>query len=209
MDQATQDYFRERLLQERQELKERLTSVDGTGLAAPMRDSLGELSLYDNHPADVATELFERSKDLALRDAALMKLKAIENALARMATGCYGYCEVCGAAIPRERLEAVPYTTMCYGCKEKQEEREGSRVRPIEEGVLLHPWATPGDEVLAYDQEDTWQDVAQHSLATETEPLEEESRGTVTGVDDLPYCKSRGVYYRDFRVYRGKPRGTG
>lgn len=38
-----------------------------TGTAPPY-DSVGELSSYDNHPADTGTELFEREKDIALND---------------------------------------------------------------------------------------------------------------------------------------------
>lgn len=207
MDAGLQDYFRERLRRDQEELKRRIAGIEDDGLALPMRDAIGELSLYDNHPADVASELFERSKDLSLKEDAALKLRAIEDALAKMAAGRYGFCDACGAPIPLERLEAVPYTTMCASCKEKQESQGGLRRRPVEEEFLKHPWARPGDESVIYDREDAWQDVAQHGLSTETEPLEEENRGSVTDVDDLAYYKSNGAYYQNFRLYRGKPRG--
>ncbi|MGQ9511652.1 TraR/DksA C4-type zinc finger protein [Thermodesulfitimonas sp.] len=136
MDAGLQDYFRERLLRYREELKRRLAGIERDGLAVPMREAIGELSLYDNHPADVASELFERSKDLSLKEDAALKLRAIEDALAKMATGRYGFCDVCGAPIPPERLEAVPYTTMCASCKEKQEGQGGLRAKAGRGGAL-------------------------------------------------------------------------
>jgi len=37
----------------------------------------------------------------------------IENALSRIENGTYGECEVCGKQIQEQRLEAVPYATLC------------------------------------------------------------------------------------------------
>ncbi|MEW6446764.1 MAG: TraR/DksA C4-type zinc finger protein [Bacillota bacterium] len=205
MDEARQAHFKERLLKEREELRRRIESIGETGLEMSLGESVGELSLYDNHPADIASEVFERSKDLALKDDAELKLRAIEDALDRMESGRYGYCEACGVPISFERLEAVPYTTMCRECKEEQEEQERQRVRPVEETVLRTPWTHPRHESLIYDQEDAWEDVAQHGLSTETEELEEEDRGSVVDVDEIPYYKSDGFFYRGDRVWKGKP----
>jgi DnaK suppressor protein len=43
-------------------------------------------------------------------------------ALARIADGTYGTCAVCGAEIPEERLDAVPYATLCIEDRRKQEQ---------------------------------------------------------------------------------------
>jgi RNA polymerase-binding transcription factor len=43
-------------------------------------------------------------------------LRDVEYALSRIDAGTYGSCEVCGAAIPPERLEAVPHATTCVDC---------------------------------------------------------------------------------------------
>jgi DnaK suppressor protein len=48
-----------------------------------------------------------------LEDVEIELLKAIDEALERMKEGTYGICEVCGKEIEEERLEAVPYTTLC------------------------------------------------------------------------------------------------
>lgn len=200
MDMSTQAYFRDRLIQECEEAKKLIEDMNETGLAVSMKDSIGELSLCDNHPADVASETFERAKDFALRDTAALKVKAIEDALTKMGAGRYGLCDLCNAPIPVERLEAVPYTTMCRRCKEEQEEQKGQRVRPIEEEVLRDPWDHADDSNVMCDREDTWQDVAQHGLSTETEEVEGEGRGSVQDVDSIPYFESNGVYYEDFRA---------
>lgn len=45
----------------------------------------------------------------------------IDHALERLALGTYGYCEACGAAIPFERLEAVPAARYCVSCSRRPE----------------------------------------------------------------------------------------
>lgn len=77
------------------------------------QEAVGELSMYDNHPADMGTELFEREKDMALNIHAESKLNKVNAALDRLDKGTYGICEMCGKPIQFERLEIVPYTTLC------------------------------------------------------------------------------------------------
>ncbi|MDI4707131.1 hypothetical protein MKZ48_21445, partial [Pseudoalteromonas shioyasakiensis] len=45
------------------------------------KESVGDLSNYDNHPADQGTELFERGKDLALNEHTEKELQDINEAL--------------------------------------------------------------------------------------------------------------------------------
>jgi DnaK suppressor protein len=47
-------------------------------------------------------------------------LRAIEEALARIRQGTYGVCVVCQQPISQARLEAVPWTRHCRGCKERE-----------------------------------------------------------------------------------------
>lgn len=125
-------------------------------------DSSGELSSYDNHPADEATELFERGKDLALKEHLQKEMEDIERALKAIVAGTYGQCITCGRSIPYERLQVIPATVYC---KEHSPDQETSRDRPIEEEVLEPPFGQfdfddDRDESVAFDAEDTWQEVA-------------------------------------------------
>lgn len=47
-------------------------------------------------------------------------LYRVENALARLAQGSYGFCQECGSPIPDEWLLTVPYTTLCATCHSQQ-----------------------------------------------------------------------------------------
>ena len=40
----------------------------------------------------------------------------VEHALERLSNGSYGWCEDCGAPIPFERLEAIPWARHCVAC---------------------------------------------------------------------------------------------
>ena len=73
----------------------------------------GNYLAIDNHPADDATELYEREKDIALYEHARQELKEIDHALKAIVHDQYGKCEVCGKDIPVERLQAIPTTTFC------------------------------------------------------------------------------------------------
>ena len=46
--------------------------------------------------------------------------RAIEEALARIRSGAFGVCEACKQPISKARLEAVPWTHLCRGCKERE-----------------------------------------------------------------------------------------
>ena len=44
---------------------------------------------------------------------AQQSLNYVNNALSRIENGSYGECEVCGALIEAQRLQALPYATLC------------------------------------------------------------------------------------------------
>ena len=86
------------------------------GLIAGLRDELGtsenedvsELSDYDQHPADMGTETFEREKDLSILEQLEAELSELQAALERIDNGTYGIDEVTGEPIDPARLEALP-----------------------------------------------------------------------------------------------------
>jgi len=103
------DRVKQMLNSEKKELLEvetRLSEADGLGES--LKDSISELSIYDNHPADVATELYERSKDLGLLETTRKQIAQIDEALDAIREGNYGLCRNCGNHIPKTPSGTTP-----------------------------------------------------------------------------------------------------
>lgn len=107
------DHFRDALNEHRARLQAAIEHHDIGG--ASLTDETGELSgsTADNHLADSASETYERELDEGLEEDAQAQLREVDEALARIEAGTYGTCTVCGKQIPKERLEAVPWTKLC------------------------------------------------------------------------------------------------
>jgi len=112
------DKFRKLLEEERARALSEIKDLQGMDSGASESQELGELSDYDQHPADSATETFERERDLAIEDNAQVILRETEAALKKVADGTYGTCERCGKMISEARLKAIPYTPYCIECAE-------------------------------------------------------------------------------------------
>jgi DnaK suppressor protein len=81
-------------------------------LAGDSEDANGD----DEHDPEGPTLAFERARVAALLADAEIHLMDLDRALAKLAAGTYGRCEVCGAEIPQGRLEALPATRTCISC---------------------------------------------------------------------------------------------
>jgi len=79
-------------------------------------------SATDDDSADVAADIYERSKIISLIQSMETKLHAVDHAISVAARGAYGICELCGTEIPAERLEIMPETTLCVSCASKLEQ---------------------------------------------------------------------------------------
>lgn len=75
----------------------------------------------DQHIADHASETLAQELDETLEENAAHVLREVEDALARLDAGTYGLCSACGQPIPEERLDAVPYATLCLEDRRRQE----------------------------------------------------------------------------------------
>ncbi|GIX22149.1 MAG: hypothetical protein KatS3mg121_0932 [Gammaproteobacteria bacterium] len=115
MSPAQLQHFREILLAWKRGLME---EVDRT--VHHMKD---EVTNFPD-PNDRATQEEEFSLELRTRDRERKLLKKIDEALDRIESGDYGYCESCGVEIGIRRLEARPTATMCIDCKTLDEIRE-------------------------------------------------------------------------------------
>jgi len=75
-------------------------------------------------PADRASLESDRNFTLRIRDRERKLIGKIKEALDRIENQTYGICEECGENISDARLKARPVTTLCIGCKKKQETEE-------------------------------------------------------------------------------------
>lgn len=112
--------FKERLLAERQRLRETLEYLQKEH-SGSLEDETSELSFAENHPGDVATETFDRELDQGLEQGAARRLDQIDAALRKIDQSSYGTCEACGRPIGEERLRAVPWATLCIEDQRKED----------------------------------------------------------------------------------------
>ncbi len=79
-----------------------------------------------NHPDpnDRASQETDMSLELRSRDRERKLIKKIDEALVKIESDDYGYCENCGVEIGVQRLEARPTATLCIECKTLDEIRE-------------------------------------------------------------------------------------
>jgi len=95
---------------ERQHLFSLLTPlVDDETEAA----SIGELTDYDQHQADTATETEEQWGRVGIRHTIQQEIDEIDAALTRLEDRTFGICEFCHQPIDDERLRAVPFARFC------------------------------------------------------------------------------------------------
>jgi RNA polymerase-binding transcription factor DksA len=90
-------------------------------LRAALREELGEEieapgQMTYGSQAAAAAHVFAQQRDLALRDQAERRYRAVDHALARLSAGTYTICETCKAVIPAERQELLPWATTCVAC---------------------------------------------------------------------------------------------
>lgn len=182
------------------ELKGQLTKTEKeTDTVNSQRDEIGELSMYDNHPAEMGTELFDRQKDMALNEHADSEFAKVEDALEAMQNGTYGKCEVCHQDIPFERLEALPYTTFCI---EHTPERQIPTDRPSEKDILImseepNTFANRHEDDSIEDSEDSFQEIAK-SGTSETPSDFVGDRDDYNSLYDDPITDGAAEEYEEF-----------
>jgi DnaK suppressor protein len=115
MNKKQQDHFRHVLMVWRKELEDEIART-----VTQLRDE------PDNppDPNDRASQETDMSLELRSRDRERKLIKKIDEAVERIDSGDYGYCEICGVEIGIERLEARPTAELCIDCKTLDEIRE-------------------------------------------------------------------------------------
>lgn len=115
MNDTMKEYFRMKLLLWKKDiLKEAAETVEALQ---------GE---SENHPdiTDRASSESDRAILLRARDRQRKLISKIDDALARIEDGSYGYCEETGEPISIKRLEARPIATLSVEAQERHEKRE-------------------------------------------------------------------------------------
>lgn len=115
MNKKQQEHFRAVLLAWKRELEDEITRT-----VQQMRD----VPENPPDPNDRASQETDMSLELRSRDRERKLIKKIDEAIERIDTGDYGFCEVCGVEIGVERLEARPTAELCIDCKTLDEIRE-------------------------------------------------------------------------------------
>ena len=115
MNDRQKEYFRARLLAWRDDI---LREAKETLLHLQEENQ--------NHPdiADRASSETDRAIELRARDRQRKLISKIDEALARIDDGSYGYCEETGEPISLRRLEARPIATLSIEAQERHERRE-------------------------------------------------------------------------------------
>lgn len=118
LTEAERAHIEDILLRERERVTDSMTQKEEEVQGA-LTDT-GELTLYDQHPADVGTETYQQEQDMMLAQQLSRRQEEIDEALRRLRTEPerFGVCERCGKPIGMARLEVIPEARFCAECQE-------------------------------------------------------------------------------------------
>jgi RNA polymerase-binding protein DksA len=106
--------FRDALLTERERVVKAIENLHNENPGS-VEDETGDETV-DQHIADAATATYDRQLDYSLEENSEQVLAEIDAALQRIDEGMYGICTNCGKPIQEERLEALPWASLCIDC---------------------------------------------------------------------------------------------
>jgi RNA polymerase-binding protein DksA len=112
--------FKKMLLEEKESLEKECRELEEGNLHSSQSEFSGEMPFEEDYAAS-GTATFERERDLSLSENLKDIMQKVNEALERIEEGTYGKCMSCGTAIPLERLQALPYASLCIPCKQKEE----------------------------------------------------------------------------------------
>lgn len=145
-----QDYYKA-LLSRKEEIEQQINRKRDV-LQTPLSESTDELSGYDQHPGDLASDTFEREKEVGLLEMLEFEMEKVNDAISQYQNGSYGICDQCGQPIEPARLQRMPNTTMCAACARGQSK---DFHRPVEENVVRPGRAYhAGFDIAGYDYDE-------------------------------------------------------
>ncbi len=122
MKKTDHKIYKDRLLTLRARLRGDVNQMADAALKKSRSEANGDLSSMPIHMADIGSDNFEQEFTLSLMQTEEQTLDMIEGALERIEEGVYGQCEECGLKIPKTRLNAIPYASLCVKCAERMEQ---------------------------------------------------------------------------------------
>lgn len=115
---STVQRFHKRLEEEKTRLEELIEEYERELEVARLTESSSDRS-PDPGNAEASSMKMEYAKELSIEQNTIDLLSKVNHALDRVASGDYGICESCGKSIPVERLDVLPYSTLCVECAAK------------------------------------------------------------------------------------------
>lgn len=121
MNQNQKDQIEKRLLAERERAVRAVRALDDS-VGNTAED--GDITLYPFHLADEGTDTINQEQSLLLLSNEGRLLMDIDEALRRLYRDddSFGRCRECNAEIAFERLDIVPWTSLCVDHQREQEE---------------------------------------------------------------------------------------
>ena len=120
MNKEELTYYKNKLNQEKKRITDLINQLDDNGVTRFNAEVASELSFYDNHPADIGTEVYMQDMQNSLTNHEEGKLNNIEDALYKIENGTYGICDICHQQIDKDRLDILPETNLCSNCAKNQ-----------------------------------------------------------------------------------------
>jgi RNA polymerase-binding protein DksA len=121
MNRIELNEYKERLLALRARMTGDVNHLRENSLRKSRSETNGDLSRMPIHMADIGSDNYEQEFSLSLMENEGAALAKIEDSLERIEDGTYGACEECGGKIPKTRLNAIPYATLCVKCASQHE----------------------------------------------------------------------------------------
>ena len=111
-------YFYNKLQEEKRQVQASLDRISKQNKES-MENYHNDSSRYDNHPADIGTEVYMMEQDKGKENHLKNILWEIDESLENLRKGKYGLCKTCDQPIDKERLELIPYLKTCVECSKE------------------------------------------------------------------------------------------
>src|SRR5690554_1962335 len=155
MKKSKKDHFRNKLYEEKIKILNIIGKMKNSEEFGSMDEYYTELSSYDNHPADLGTEMFVMEQDKGLIDKLNNTLNEIEESIEEIGKDNFGLCKSCGNKIDEKRLNLIPYLKLCVDCSNEKIPLDKKRQFRPEEEDSISPFSKNHREGNEFDREDS------------------------------------------------------